>query len=207
MEPYPFGVCVITPMGKGGSPSYESQIPGAPHKGGYFLDPLFGGEAVPSSGQPQGKRGEAAQSGGLLAVSLEAADQSRKGSGRGPRRGVGGGGLGGRYFPSWGLSSSSRASGPFHCTRPGSAQECPGRTTHSPFLVPSPTSSPFSLISPFSDNLVPFLAKCWILWTKAICGCSWWVYWDCGKWGIDSSQIWLRYSPPGDLGGKHQACP
>lgn len=161
-----WGLCYHT-YGEGGSPSYESQIPGAPHKGGYFLDPLFGGEAVPSSGQPQGKRGEAAQSGGLLAVSSEAADQSRKGSGRGPWRawGMGGGGWGvggwgGRYCPSWGLSSSSRASGPFHCTRLGSPQECPGRTTHSPFLVLSPTSSPFSLISPFSDNLVPFLATC-----------------------------------------------
>lgn len=95
-----WGLCYHT-YGEGGSPSYESQIPGAPHKGGYFLDPLFGGEAVPSSGQPQGKRGEAAQSGGLLAVSSEAADQSRKGSGRGPWRawGVGGRGLGGAVLP------------------------------------------------------------------------------------------------------------
>lgn len=135
-------------MGKGGSPSYESQIPGAPHKGGYFLDPLFGGEAVPSSGQPQGKRGEAAQSGGLLAVSLEAADQSRKGSGRGPRRGVGMWGVGGAVLPVLGAFFFLQG---FRSISLHQAGECTGMSgPHHPLPVSCSVPNVLSLLSHLS---------------------------------------------------------
>lgn len=140
----------------GESPSYESQIPGAPYQRGCFPGPYFWwGGCTQLSEALEG--GEEMMSGGA------AGDQCPSGTSREPAdlpaRAVGGALARTQCFQACrasfslqGFRSIFTPPGQGACTR-----ECPGYIACSALPVPSPTLSPFSLFSPFLIQTDTFL--------------------------------------------------